>query len=369
MDFYIRVAATSDLGALELLEQQCFSHDRLSGRSLQRLLTRSQGELWVAERAGQLLGSAVLLLRRGNRRARLYSLAVAPAARGLGLGRRLLERVEARALARGCSHLRLEVRLDNHAALNLYEANGYRHLRSLPGYYQDGAEGLRLEKRLCADTCAPRAVPYYAQSTGFSCGPACLLMAMAALQPQRPLERREEIQLWREATTVYMTSGHGGCSPQGLALAAWRRGLRVDLHLSEQGPLFLDGVRDRHKKELMQQVHDDFVAALGASDVRQLPAACLDLPALLAEGGQPLVLISSFRLFRRKAPHWVLLTGYDQGRVYFHDPALHHSPRHRAEDCQHMAVSHADFEAISAFGQQRLRAVVVLRNGINGINK
>jgi len=37
-----------------------------------------------------------------------------------------------------------------------------------------------------------------------------------AYQPSR----EEEINLWREATTIFMTSGHGGCHPIGLALAA-----------------------------------------------------------------------------------------------------------------------------------------------------
>ena len=36
--------------------------------------------------------------------------------------------------------------------------------------------------------------------------------------------RIQEMQLWREATTIFMAAGHGGCSGQGLALAATRRG-------------------------------------------------------------------------------------------------------------------------------------------------
>ena len=35
-----------------------------------------------------------------------------------------------------------------------------------------------------------------AQTTDFTCGPACLLMAMAALRSQRPPSRREELRLW-----------------------------------------------------------------------------------------------------------------------------------------------------------------------------
>ncbi|MGC3494878.1 peptidase C39 family protein, partial [Pseudomonas aeruginosa] len=80
-------------------------------------------------------------------------------------------------------------------------------------------------------------------TTDFTCGPACQLMAMGALQPERQVTPREQLRLWREATTNYMTAGHGGCSAQGLALAAWRRGFRDKQVLSASGPLFLDGER------------------------------------------------------------------------------------------------------------------------------
>ena len=49
------------------------------------------------------------------------------------------------------------------------------------------------------------------------------MMAMTALDPSRTMDANDEIRIWREATTVFMTSGHGGCGPYGLALAAHRR--------------------------------------------------------------------------------------------------------------------------------------------------
>jgi hypothetical protein len=50
------------------------------------------------------------------------------------------------------------------------------------------------------------------------------MMAMKALDPAMELNRTLELRLWREATTIFMTSGHGGCGPYGLALSAYRRG-------------------------------------------------------------------------------------------------------------------------------------------------
>ncbi len=59
--------------------------------------------------------------------------------------------------------------------------------------------------------------------TAFTCGPVCLGMALAGFG-LTPLSRAEEIQIWREATTVRTPAGPGDCDPFGLALAAARRG-------------------------------------------------------------------------------------------------------------------------------------------------
>lgn len=55
----------------------------------------------------------------------IHDLAVLPGARGRGVGRRLLEHVEARARALGCCKLTLEVLDRNETALRLYRAFGF----------------------------------------------------------------------------------------------------------------------------------------------------------------------------------------------------------------------------------------------------
>lgn len=364
MDFIFRKATPEDLPSLLSLENQCFELDRLSPRSFQWMISRAHASLIVAQSQGRLMGYALLLFHRGTSLARLYSIAISPNARGQGLGKRLLAEAECSAREHDCAYLRLEVRPDNPAAIGLYEGVGYRRFAQINDYYEDHADALRYEKRIIQRPAGEsHQVPYYQQTTDFTCGPACLLMAMAALQPGRPLARREEVQLWREATTVFMTSGHGGCSPQGLALAAWRRGFHVRLQVSADGPLFLNGVRNQNKKEVMRLVHEEFCNELQHSDVQQVRTGPFDLPRLLAEGGQPLVLISNYRLTRTKAPHWVLVTGCDEDFVYLHDPDIDHSRHRQALDCQHLPVSHGEFQRMSLFGGSKLRASVVLYAG------
>ena len=55
----------------------------------------------------------------------IHDLAVIPEYRGLGIGRQLLEQVEARGRALGCAKLTLEVRADNDRAQRLYQQLGF----------------------------------------------------------------------------------------------------------------------------------------------------------------------------------------------------------------------------------------------------
>ncbi|WP_409284710.1 peptidase C39 family protein, partial [Pseudomonas protegens] len=106
--------------------------------------------------------------------------------------------------------------------------------------------------------------------------------------------------------------------------------------------------------------HDEFCKELDASEVQQVLGGPLDLPRRLSEGGQPLVLISSYRLTRSKAPHWVIVTDCDDDFVYLHDPDVDHSQHRQPMDCQHLPVSHGEFDKMCSFGSSKLRAAVIL---------
>jgi [ribosomal protein S18]-alanine N-acetyltransferase len=147
--FAIRPGVAADLLRLVEIENGAFAGDRLSRRALARHLRSPTAALLVAaEPPDRVVAYALLLLRANARRARLYSLAVDPHARGLGLARSLIAAAEAEALRRGASALTLEVRVDNAAAIRLYEALGYRGLGRRSDYYEDGADALHYEKPL-----------------------------------------------------------------------------------------------------------------------------------------------------------------------------------------------------------------------------
>ncbi|PSC07086.1 hypothetical protein SLNSH_01555 [Alsobacter soli] len=361
----IRRAVLADLDALEAIENRVFDTDRLSRRSLRYYITTDKDALLVLERGGAVLGYALVAFRRGAALARLYSIAILPEAGGAGLGRKLLGAVEAEAEARGCIFLRLEVRADNTAAIKLYERSGYRRFGVYDDYYEDHQDALRYEKRLAHHATPNRQPPpFYAQTLDFTCGPCCLMMALGWADPGYRPSRSAEIRLWREATTVYMTSGLGGCEPYGLAATLARHGLKPELRLSHEGPFFLDGVRSPDKKEVMRITQEEFRAEALGGGVQIGPA--LDqasLAAILDEGAIAIVLVSGYRMFRKKVPHWLLAHGHDGRHVFVNDPWVETAELETDVAAANLPIPAEEFQRMARYGQEDLRAAVVIRKG------
>jgi len=355
----VRRAGKGDLEALARLEKS-FPGDRLARSSLARLLGRESAELWVAESGGEVIGDAVVLYRKGFASARLYSLVVRAENRGRGVARALLVRAEQGARERGAVAMRLEVREDNAPAIALYRRCGYQVVARTAEYYQDGSDALRMQKRFAGGGATLVGVPYYPQSLEFTCGPASLMMAMRHHGYPVRLERWLELALWREATTIFMLSGHGGCSAHGLAVAALRRGFRATVVTRDAEVPFLDSVRSDEKKDVIRLAHRTFERDLrdlgGRVELREVGDA--DVVAALRRGAVPLVMLSGYRLYAEKVPHWVVFTGYDDEHLYLHDPFIPDGAG-RA-DSVHLPLRREAFDAVSRFGRRRHRAMVLI---------
>lgn len=362
----IRSATAADLDALVRLEDACFTTDRISRRSFRHLLTHGHMSCLLAEVEGTPAGYALVLYRGTTSLARLYSIAVDPAYRGLGLARLLLATAEDAARAEGCAVMRLEVRPDNAGAVALYRADGYREFAVYQQYYEDLSDALRMQKALVERPALLNVgVPFYAQTLEFTCGAACLMMAMQALDRDRTLfDRTLEIRLWREATTIYMTSGHGGCGPHGLALAARRRGYGAEIHVSDAGPLFLNSVRAEKKKEVLRLVHQEMVEECVEAGV-PITVKTLDVDELCRRyvaGEMILVLTSQWRIHGEKVPHWVVISGVDDERIYAHDPDVDEAdPDVSSTDCMSVPILRREFARVARYGRDRLQAAVFIR--------
>ncbi|WP_188149803.1 GNAT family N-acetyltransferase/peptidase C39 family protein [Teredinibacter waterburyi] len=357
----IRAATNDDLNALLELEQQSFKSDQLSRRSFKRFIQNEQDALLVI--GTPVVAYGLLLFHRGTSLARIYSLAVAEDQQGKGYARTLIESLETSALERDALFIRLEVANNNTRAYLLYQKLGYKVIATVPNYYADGGTATRMEKRLKRHPDRPSRLAFYAQNTEFTCGPASLLMAMHSLDRKVKMHLPEELQIWRESTTIYMTSGHGGCSAQGLAGAAARRGFKVELWVSRVESPFLSGVRNQHKKDIIQAIHNDDQYKLDALAVPQIAGAIHvgGIQTALADGYAVVLLISTYQLNRNKAPHWVWLVSIDDNYAYINDPYVD-TDEYRIDDDQiYVPVPLAVFARMIGYGTVRYSAAVLIK--------
>lgn len=355
----VRPGERRDLDTLVALEQE-FPGDRMSRAAMSRMLGRETAQVWVAVQGGEVVGDAIVLYRRGFESARLYSMVVHPSRRGQGVARALLEAAEEGARERGCIVMRLEVREDNAPAIALYRGAGYESVGRTSDYYEDHSTAIRMRKRFAKGGATVLGVPYYPQTLEFTCGPSALMMAMRYHGYPVPLERWLELALWREATTVFMLSGHGGCSAHGLAVAALRRGFQTTVVTKDAGVPFLDSVRDPEKKDVVRIAHTTFERELrglgGHVELRDFRDS--DVVEALQRGAVPIVLVSGYRLYEERIPHWVVFTGFDDDHLYLHDPNV---PEHAERaDSVHLPLRRDVFDAVSRYGRARHRSMVVI---------
>src|SRR5947208_9652791 len=361
---HVRTAERGDIDALMELEHRVFTTDRLSRRSLQRLLNSPSAQVLVAEAAdGHLAGTAIVLFRPRSAVARLYSIAVAPHIGGRGVGPMLLAAAEAAAIARDCGSIRLEVHETNHAAIARYRKSGYREFARRVGHYEDGGDALPFEKRLVPDPkLLATAPPYFHQTVEFTCGPACIMMALAWADRSFQPEPACEFRLWRESTTIFMSAGPGGCEPYGMVATLKRHGLVPELYVSSPGPYFLDTVKSADKRRVMDVTQAAYRREAGALDIptHLTPASESVLMRAFDAGSVAIVLVCGYRLVPRIVPHWGFVFGRAGRHVLVHDPAAIRDDHGRAIQPETYAVPCNAIERMTRFGRVRHSAAIVI---------
>jgi ribosomal protein S18 acetylase RimI-like enzyme len=356
----VRLATVRDLDALVRLEKLGFTFDQFDRDQILYLLSEANATSLIIEQEGQICGSAIMAWRKNSAIGRLYSIVIDPAFQGRGLGSKLLQASEVAAVQHGCDRISLEVRVDNKHAIALYQRHGYGVTEPLPEYYADGSAGLRMVKMLTKrrQRGVRLAVPYYAQTLEFTCGPSCLMMAMKYHAPWLTLDRSLELRLWKEATLIFMTSGLGGCGPFGLAVAAQRRGFHARVILAGYQRPFLTSVRSQEKKDVIRLVDTQLRQEAQALGVTQEYCNFMfeDIAQAIRQNAIPIVLISAYRLHSVKAPHWVVITGFDRRNVYFHDPY----EGFYAGQAQHVRIAIPEFRRMHRYGKTVNKSVIFI---------
>ncbi|TXH37534.1 MAG: hypothetical protein E6Q98_07065 [Rhodospirillaceae bacterium] len=211
----------------------------------------------------------------------------------------------------------------------------------------------------------PRPVAYYNQSTGFTCGPSSLMMAMNALDSKVKIARTLELQLWREATTIFMGAGHGGSGALGLALAARRRGFSAEVWMNKGGVFLSDRLDDKDRVQVMrllQQADLEEAKRLRIPVHRGNPSIA-ELKQAMAAGAIPIVLVSTNLFHGDDTPHWVVVSAIGDDEIRVNDPWISRELGQTARQQTGRAVSHADFKRMTVYGPKKERSTVLIRRG------
>ena len=141
----IQTAGLRDLNALRKLEHACFERDAWSFLDLIAVLTWPEVIRLKAVENGEMVGFAACDPRPSQDTAWIATIGVDPRYQRRGIGRALLRACEAEMRF---SRSKLTVRMSNDKAIALYEQEGYRTVDIWKQYYNDGEDGLVMEKIL-----------------------------------------------------------------------------------------------------------------------------------------------------------------------------------------------------------------------------
>jgi N-alpha-acetyltransferase 10/11 len=141
----IQSASIRDLGALRRLEHACFEKDAWPLLDLIAVLTWPDVIRLKAVENGELVGFVAGDPRASEGVSWIATIGVDPRYQRRGIGRALLRACEGKTRL---PRVKLTVRLSNEPAISLYEKEGYRSVDIWKRYYNDGEDGLVMEKTL-----------------------------------------------------------------------------------------------------------------------------------------------------------------------------------------------------------------------------
>jgi len=161
--FTIRDFRLEDFDTLWNIDQECFSPGISYSRPELKFYIRRRGSFTlVAEKAGKAAEEvpekaeaapvedkiAGFIVTQTGRTGHIITIDVIASARRSGAGSQLLQAAEDRLRAAGSKAVSLETAVDNLSALAFYKRHAYSVIETLPRYYSNGVDALRMKKEL-----------------------------------------------------------------------------------------------------------------------------------------------------------------------------------------------------------------------------
>jgi [ribosomal protein S18]-alanine N-acetyltransferase len=145
LDFSIRRADFGDLRGIAAVERAGFGRSAWP-RALFLEYLETCGHHFLVALHGQALVAYLIACRRGPR-GEIVSLAVLPPFRGSGVAQALMNRAIAHLRRAGADRVSLMVKVANHRAIAFYIRLGFRRVRRVREYYEDGRDGWLMTRR------------------------------------------------------------------------------------------------------------------------------------------------------------------------------------------------------------------------------
>lgn len=143
----VRPANEIDMPSLMGIEEDCFGAERFSSETVRAFLQRDDTFVLVAEKDGEIVGSAMCLVSEDERLGRIASIAVLRRFRRHGIGSELLEECERTFQNKDATKYSLEVETANSPATALYLSRGYEIIGMLHDFYGFGRHAYYMEKK------------------------------------------------------------------------------------------------------------------------------------------------------------------------------------------------------------------------------
>jgi N6-L-threonylcarbamoyladenine synthase len=141
MSIVIKQATILDLPEIMKLETASFANDAWPEETFHSELAAKHTYYIIALESEELVGYAGLSKLAGSDQADIQTIAVREDKRGLGIGRKLMDTLTAKATELGAKQIFLEVRADNSVAQKLYKVFGFKQIGTRKKYYQpDGVD-------------------------------------------------------------------------------------------------------------------------------------------------------------------------------------------------------------------------------------
>ena len=169
-------------------------------------------------------------------------------------------------------------------------------------------------------------IPYYAQSSEFSCGPACVLMIFKFFNTHLKLNRTLEFEVWRKCNMI----GIKGADPFGMSVPLLDAGYEVHLLTQRRSMVDPDLWRSRTEEHRLTTEDGDLAVfgiaenkkrALGRGLTVAYSRVTVELVAKsFYEDFIPLALVHMGVVHQLDIPHWVVVTDVGDDHVTFNEP-------------------------------------------------